>query len=211
MLNLGEEQRYYKQGNRETGEQGNGGTGKPGNGKTGKRVNRENLTVKNYPLLKKHSKERSHFSFSLHIIVSVFDIITYQKTYVMENKIHSFEDLIIWQEGVQLSVEIYKCLSDCKDFKLRDQIQKSSVSIPSNIAEGFERGFDKEFIRFLFYAKSSAGELRTQLYIAKAINILEAEKCDLFIDKTKRIASMIQNLINKKKNDLKLLKDKYRN
>ena len=123
----------------------------------------------------------------------------------MKSKVTSFEDLFIWKEGLQLSIDLYKCLSTCKDFGLRDQIQKSSVSVPSNIAEGFERGSDKEFIRFLYYAKASSGELRTQLYIAKTIKIIDEIKCDLFIDKTKRIASMIQKLINKKKKDLLLL------
>ena len=119
----------------------------------------------------------------------------------MEKLVKSFEDLIIWQEGVQLSIEIYKSLSACRDFGLRDQIQKSAVSIPSNIAEGFERGSDREFVRFLYYSKGSAGELRTQLYIAKALEIIEEQQCLQFIDKTKRIGSMTQNLISKKRID----------
>ena len=84
---------------------------------------------------------------------------------------------------------------------MRDQIQKSAVSIPSNIAEGFERGSDREFVRFLYYSKGSAGELRTQLYIAKALEIIEEQQCLQFIDKTKRIGSMTQNLISKKRID----------
>lgn len=119
----------------------------------------------------------------------------------MEKLVKSFEDLIIWQEGVQLSIETYKSLSACRDFGLRDQIQKSAVSIPSNIAEGFERGSDREFVRFLYYSKGSAGELRTQLYIAKALEIIEEQQCLQFIDKTKRIGSMTQNLISKKRID----------
>ena len=103
----------------------------------------------------------------------------------MENKIESFEDLFIWQESLQLCLEIYESLQSCRDFGLRDQMQKSSVSIPSYIAEGFERGSDKEFIRFLYYAKGSSGELRTQLYIARGLKIIQNEKCLLFIDKTK--------------------------
>ena len=120
----------------------------------------------------------------------------------MSNKVESFEDLIIWQESLQLSIDIYQCLRTCKDYGLRDQIQKSSVSIPSNIAEGFERGSDKEFIRFLYFSKGSAGELRTQLYIAKTLKIIEERKCLMFIDQTKRIAAMIQKLIQKKKDDI---------
>jgi four helix bundle protein len=128
----------------------------------------------------------------------------------MENKVESFEDLFIWQESLQLCLEIYESLQSCRDFGLRDQMQKSSVSVSSNIAEGFERGSDKEFIRFLYYAKGSCGELRTQLYIAKGLKIIQSEKCLLFIDKSKRNASMIQNLIKKKKEDLKILKNSKR-
>ncbi|MGD0341698.1 MAG: four helix bundle protein [Bacteroidales bacterium] len=59
--------------------------------------------------------------------------------------IEKFEDLNVWQESVQLSIELYSLLKDCKDYSLRDQIQRSSISIASNIAEGFERT-NKEFI-----------------------------------------------------------------
>ncbi|HZI53823.1 MAG TPA: four helix bundle protein [Chitinophagaceae bacterium] len=121
----------------------------------------------------------------------------------MENKIKSFEDLFIWQESLQLCFDIYDSLSGCKEFSLRDQIQKSSVSVPSNIAEGFERETDKEFIRFLYFARGSSGELRTQLYIAKHLKIIDEETCLSFIDKTKRNASMIYNLIKVKKGKLK--------
>ena len=120
----------------------------------------------------------------------------------MEKKIESFEDLFIWQESMDLCTEIYQSLKDCRDFGLRDQLQKSSVSIPSNIAEGYERETRKEFIRFLYISKGSSGELRTQLIIAKRLKIIEEVKCLLFIDKTKRIAAMIQNLIKKKKASL---------
>ncbi len=110
----------------------------------------------------------------------------------METRILSFEDLHIWQESLQLCLDIYDALYGCKDFGLRDQIQRPSISVPSNIAEGFERETDKEFIRFLYYARGSSGELRTQLYIARHLKIIDNEKCSIFIDQTKRNASMIQ-------------------
>jgi len=121
----------------------------------------------------------------------------------MENNFQSFEDLFIWQEGVELSVDLYTSLKNCKDFGLRDQIQRSSVSVPSNIAEGFERQTDKEFIQFLYIAKGSSAELRTQLYIASRVLIIEKDKCLSFIMNAKKNSAMIQNLISSKKRKLK--------
>ena len=85
------------------------------------------------------------------------------------NKIERFEDIIAWQKARALTKEIYivsKSGEFARDFGLRDQIQRASVSTMSNIAEGFERGGDKEFIQFLSQAKGSCGEVRSQLYIA---------------------------------------------
>ena len=121
----------------------------------------------------------------------------------MENNFQSFEDLFIWQEGVELSVDLYTSLKGCKDFGLRDQIQRSSVSVPSNIAEGFERQTDKEFIQYLYIAKGSSAELRTQLYIASRVLIIEKDKCLSFIMRAKKNSAMIQNLISSKKRKLK--------
>jgi len=78
-----------------------------------------------------------------------------------------FEDLDVWNDAKEFAVNIYKTFSNLKDFGMRDQIQRASVSIPSNISESYERGSTSEFIRFLFIAKGSAGEVRTQLYICK--------------------------------------------
>ena len=105
-----------------------------------------------------------------------------------------FEDLRIWQESMDLSVQVYKILKDCKDYGLKDQIQRSSVSIPSNIAEGFDRNYNKEFIRFLNIAKGSTAELRTQLELAKRIKIIE--DLDNLIESTIEISKGIQALIN---------------
>ncbi|RIV20787.1 four helix bundle protein [Fibrisoma montanum] len=110
-------------------------------------------------------------------------------------KVEQFEDLIVWQEGLAQAVGIYKLLADCKDYGLRDQMRRSSVSVPSNIAEGFERHANKEFIRFLRIAKGSNGELRTQIHLAVAVNLLDAETGQLLISKSRVISSMLQNLI----------------
>ena len=84
-------------------------------------------------------------------------------------KIERFEDLISWQKARELNRLIYKASKNgafAKDFGLRDQIRRASVSVMSNIAEGFERSGDKEFIQFLSNAKGSCGEVRCQLYAA---------------------------------------------
>jgi four helix bundle protein len=84
-------------------------------------------------------------------------------------KLGRFEDIEAWQKARELTREIYRVTKQgafAKDFGLRDQIRRAAVSIMFNIAEGFERGSNKEFIQFLFIAKGSAGEVRSQLYIA---------------------------------------------
>jgi len=85
------------------------------------------------------------------------------------SKIEKFEDIQAWQNArkvVDTIYEITKTDSFSKDFSLKDQILRAAISIPSNIAEGFSRHSNKEFIQFLFIAKSSAAEVQTQLYLA---------------------------------------------
>ena len=83
-------------------------------------------------------------------------------------RISRFEDLIAWQKARELTKNIYKITKQedfHKDFGLRDQIRRASVSIMSNLAEGFERGGRSEFHQFLVIAKGSCAELRSQLYV----------------------------------------------
>jgi four helix bundle protein len=85
------------------------------------------------------------------------------------SRIEKIEDLIIWQKARELSKKVYEITTEgkfAKDFGLRDQIRRSSVSVMSNIAEGFERQGDGEFKRFLSIVKGSLGEVRSQLYVA---------------------------------------------
>lgn len=116
----------------------------------------------------------------------------------MSDKIEKFEDLRIWEEGINLTGEIYNAFKDCRDFGLRDQIQRAAVSIPSNIAEGFDRQTNNEFIRFLRIAKGSCAELRTQLIISQRVGIL---RNDDLIEGTRRLSSMIQKLISYRTSD----------
>jgi len=114
---------------------------------------------------------------------------------IIKEKIESFEDLNVWKESISLSVDFYNYLKKCRDYGLRDQLQRSAVSIPSNIAEGYERDTNKEFIRFLYIAKGSSAELRTQLHIAIKVNIVEKKIGIQLINRTRKISSMLYNLI----------------
>ena len=90
-------------------------------------------------------------------------------------KVDKIEDVVVWQLALELTNAIYTITNNNvfnKDFALRDQIRKSAISIPSNIAEGFERNSTNQFLYFLVIAKGSAGELRTQLLIAKNQNYI---------------------------------------
>jgi len=98
-------------------------------------------------------------------------------------KFNSFEEIISWQKSRELNKDIYKIsnsnTSFSRDFGLRDQIRRSSISISSNIAEGFERETTKEFIRFLYIAKASAGELRSQTYLAFDLEYINEEEFNI--------------------------------
>lgn len=91
-------------------------------------------------------------------------------------KLHSFEEIIAWQKARELNAEIYRITNNneifTRDYGLRDQMRRSSISISSNIAEGFERETTKGFIRFLYIAKASAGEFRSQLYLASDLKYI---------------------------------------
>ena len=117
----------------------------------------------------------------------------------MSEGIGKFEDLNVWKEAMHLSAELYKSFRHCKDYGLRDQIFRSAVSIPSNIAEGFERQSNKEFIQFLYIAKASCGELRTQLLIATEIKVLDKNKGSELVEWTRKISAMLFNLIKIRK------------
>ncbi len=110
-----------------------------------------------------------------------------------------FEDLEVWKEGMRLAVKIYKGLSGCGDYGLRDQMQRAAVSIPSNIAEGYERNTNKDFIRFLHISKGSCSELRTQIYLAVEIGIFDKSIGDELLQSTRKISGMLHNYIKVRK------------
>jgi four helix bundle protein len=106
----------------------------------------------------------------------------------------SFEDLEVWQRGCRLSVDVYNAFEGCRRFSLKDQIERAGLSIPSNIAEGAERGSAKDFAHFLNFSKGSCGELRTQLYIARKLKAVAKPEFEKLIAETKEISAMLQGL-----------------
>ncbi len=116
----------------------------------------------------------------------------------MKKGYQSFKELKVWQEARTLAVRIYKITSSgalSRDFGFRDQIRRAAISIPSNIAEGYERGTDKEFIRYIMIAKGSIAELRTQLEIAKEIDYLDSQIYDELENLCNKIGAMLTKLI----------------
>ena len=99
-------------------------------------------------------------------------------------KIERFEDIEAWQKSRELTRQLYEISSQgsfSRDFGLRDQIRRAAVSVMSNIAEGFERGGDKEFRQFLALAKGSVGELKSQLYVARDVGFVpESQFSELY-------------------------------
>ena len=113
-------------------------------------------------------------------------------------KVKKFEDIQSWKKARSLTKEVYRVtLSTAfsKDFGLKDQIRRAAVSILSNIAEGFERGGDKEFIQFLAIAKGSAGELRAQLYVAVDQRYLSQPEFEKLAQEAREISQLISGFM----------------
>jgi len=118
--------------------------------------------------------------------------------------IERFEEIDAWKAGTELVNEIYRITgsgSFAKDFALRDQIRKAAVSIPSNIAEGFERNRRREFAQFLRYAKGSAGEVRSQLYHARDQGHIDDETFQTLRAKVASVSRQIQGFIRHLENN----------
>lgn len=101
-------------------------------------------------------------------------------------KINTFEDLEVWKKARELSKAIYEFTQNgsfSKDYSLKDQINKTTGSIMDNIAEGFDRGGNREFIQFLSIAKGSAAEVRSQLYRALDRNHINPSEFESLIEK----------------------------
>src|ERR1700674_72936 len=106
----------------------------------------------------------------------------------------SFEDLEVWERGCRLTVDIFQAFQRCKEFTLKDQIQRAALSIPCNVAEGAERGSNKDFAHFLNIAKGSCGELRTQLYIARKLDFIAKVESEKLVAESKELSAMLEGL-----------------
>lgn len=116
----------------------------------------------------------------------------------MAGKILKFEDLDVFKCARQLTNEIFAVSENTRVFKsftLRDQMRRASISIMSNIAEGFEKRTTQEFIHFLYVSKGSAGELRAQLMIANDQSYLDNIKYNALVDKSRKVSAMLSNFI----------------
>jgi four helix bundle protein len=125
-----------------------------------------------------------------------------------KKKISSFEDLFVFQEALALSNDIYRITREgqlAKDYGIADQMRRSAVSILSNIAEGFEREATAEFIRSLYFAKGSCGELRAQLMVAKTQNYVSISVDESLTIRCKKISAGIFQLIRQLRNRSKSL------
>lgn len=108
-----------------------------------------------------------------------------------------FEKLVVWQRSKCLAVQIYSEFAECGDFGFKDQITRSALSVPSNIAEGMERRSAKEKAYFLWIAKASCEELRTQIFIGCDIAYIARPLAENWITETRELSKMLCGLINK--------------
>ncbi len=112
----------------------------------------------------------------------------------------TFRELVVWQKSMDLSVEIYNLTNSfpqSEEYGLSSQVRRSSVSVPSNIAEGYGRNHTKDFVRFLQIAQGSVYECQTQLEIAYRVNYLIKDDFDNIDARFKELAKMLSSLIRK--------------
>ena len=109
--------------------------------------------------------------------------------------IKKFEDISSWKKSKELVLLIYNTFKDSKDFGFKNQIERASVSVMNNIAEGFERQTNNEFKQFLYIAKGSAGEVRSMLYLALELNKITQNQFDKIYKLSIEISKLLAGLI----------------
>ena len=110
--------------------------------------------------------------------------------------VERFEDLIAWQKARDLCVAIYQSTRTMSDYGFKDQIQRASLSISNNIAEGFERHSSKEFVRFLSISKGSAGEVRSILLVGSKLGYFDDVQAAKLISDVTEISKILSALMN---------------
>jgi four helix bundle protein len=110
-------------------------------------------------------------------------------------KITRFEDIESWQEARLLVKEIYGYFRDCRDFGFKDQVQRAAVSIMSNIAEGFERRGNKEFVHFLSVSRGSLSEVKSLSYAALDVGLLTAEQFESVEKRCNKLNALLNGFI----------------
>jgi len=111
------------------------------------------------------------------------------------SKVKTFEDLDCWKESGKLAIEIFATFEKNQNFSFKDQICRAVVSISNNIAEGFERGSDKDFRKFLYIAKGSCGEVRSMLYLALKLNYINRENFNQLKEQSIGCSALLSGLI----------------
>jgi len=112
--------------------------------------------------------------------------------------IERFEDIEAWKKARELAKDIYAVTSKggfAKDFSLKDQIRRAAVSIISNVAEGFSRQTDQEFVQFLHISKGSTSEVQSQLYVALDLDYINREEFERLYDEADQVARLISGFI----------------
>lgn len=113
-----------------------------------------------------------------------------------------FEDLLVWQKAQDMACDIYKLFGSIKDYSFRDQICRASVSISSNIAEGFDKKSTKEYLRFLEVSRTSANEVKSLLYLSSRLNFISTKEKEQLLMKTEEVIKMIVGMIKSLENKL---------
>jgi four helix bundle protein len=123
-----------------------------------------------------------------------------KKEIIIANKIKTYRDLDIWNAGIRLVKDVYKTTENFPKHELYgliSQMRRSAISIPSNIAEGFRRYYNKEYKQFLYISLGSCAELETQVTIAKELKYIQEDKEALLLESLDHIGRMVSNLIKK--------------
>jgi four helix bundle protein len=115
-------------------------------------------------------------------------------------KIEKFEDIEAWKEARELVREIYLAFSVNKDYGFRDQMQRAAISIMSNIAEGFDRGSNKEFIQFLVVARGSVSEVKSLSYAAVDVNYINDKTFQNISERCLKLSNLLNGFIRYLKN-----------